>query len=329
MGLGRLAGGLLRAGALVLAASVVVFLVTEGLPGDALQLRTGGRADAEEMLRLRAEAGLDRPLPVRYVGWLAGLVTGDLGSSLVTGRPVADVVVQRLPVSLTLTVAALLVAVPLSVAAAVVGVRGPRPLRTVVTWGAVSCAAVPQVVVAAALAFLLAEAWGLVPPVSLLPAGAQPWQRPDLLVLPVLTLALPTAAYVAGLLRGALLDVDALPVVRDADVRGVGTGRVLLCYLLPLVAVPLARMLAVVTGALVAGTALAETLFGIAGLGELLVTAVGSRDVPVVQAVAMLAAAAVAAGLVVGDAVAVGTDPRRPGRAHRLVEPALATRSLR
>lgn len=310
---------MLRAGGLLVVTSAVIFVVTAALPGDALQIRSSGRATPEQLAQLRAAAGLDRPLLVRYVDWLAGMMTGDPGRSLVTGRPVLDLLGERAMVTVTLAAAALVVAVPLMVGLAWSAARGPRAWRPVITSVVVGGAAVPQVVVAAGLAALLSTAWGLVPPVSLFPAQTAPWQRPDLLILPTLTLALPTAAYGAGLLRGAIVDASARPFVRDAVLRGLPRAHVLLRYVLPLVAPLAVRMLAVVTGALVAGATVAETLFGVTGLGSLLVAAIGARDVPVVQAVALLAAAVVVVGLLLADLTAVAVDPRaldprrRPG----------------
>lgn len=313
-----------RAGALLLVSSAVVFLATSVLPGDAVQIRSGGRATGEELAQLRAAAGLDRALPVRYLDWLAGLVTGDLGRSLVTGRPVVDLIGPRVPVTLTVAVAALAVAVPLMTLLAWSAARGPRSLRSPTVAAVVGGAAVPQVVVAAALVALLSVAWGLVPPVSLLTSGAAPWAQPELLVLPVLTLALPSAAYGAGILHGAITDAGARPFVRDAELRGLSPASVMLRYILPLVAAPAARLLAVVTGALIAGTTVVETLFGVAGLGELLVTAIGGRDIPVVQAVAMLAATVVVCALLLADVVALAVDPRRRDHAFVAGTPTLS-----
>jgi peptide/nickel transport system permease protein len=295
---------LLRAVALLLATSMAVFAATSALPADAIAVRSGGRVGGERLMALRAAAGLDRPVVVRYLDWLGGLLSGDPGASLVSGRPVAELVAQRAPVSAVLVVGALMLAVPLAVALAVALARTRGPAAGVLV---VAGAALPPVVVGVGLAALLAGAWQLVPPVSLLPVGRPPWSRPELLVLPVLTLALPTAAYAAGQLHGTVADVVARPFVRDAVLRGVPGTAVALRYVGPLVAAPALRVLAVAAGSLVAGTTVVETLFGMSGLGELLVTAVRARDVPVVQAVALLAAAVVVAGLLVADVAATGS----------------------
>ena len=308
MGSGRAArtwaGALARFAGLLVGVSVLLVLAVSALPGDAADAR--GRLTPEQRDALRQELGLDRPLLVRWAEWVTGLLTGDLGDSLTTGRPVADLVGERLPTSLTLVIAALVLsvalAVPLAIAAA-----GSSPPRRAVAGLVAGAAALPQVVVAVGLAALLSATWGLVPAVSLLPAGVPAYRRPDLVVLPVLTLALPSAAYAAGLLRGMLADAAAQPFVTDAVRRGVGRTAVALRHVGPLIAAPSARLLAVVAGSLVAGTAVAETLFGLAGLGELFTAAVAARDAPVVLAVGMLAATVGAAGLLVADLTAAVT----------------------
>lgn len=272
------ARAVLRAAGLLAGSAVVVSAATALLPADAVAVRAGGRADPAALAQMRAAAGLDRPWPVRFLSWAGGLLTGDPGRSLVSGRPVADLVTARAGTTAVLVVAALVVAVPL--AALLARRRG----AVVAAVGS----AVPPVVVAVGLATLLSGVLRWVPPVSLLPPGEPAWTRPDLLVLPVLALALPSAAFAAGQLRGVVEDVAARPFVRDAVLR----------------------VLAVTAGSLVAGSTVVETLFGVAGLGELLVGAVATRDLPVVSAVALLAAAVVVAGMLVADLVAAAVDRR-------------------
>jgi peptide/nickel transport system permease protein len=304
---------LLRAAVLLLAVSVVVFAATEILPGDAADARTGGRATAAQLSRVRAEAGLDDPAWVRYGRWLGGLVRGDAGRSLLSDRPVADLVGQRLPATAALAGSALLVTAPLMLLLA--WVAAGRRLGARVAAGLVTAvAALPQVVVAAALVALFSGVLAWLAPVSLLPPGRSPLDDPALLVLPVLSLALPAATYGAALLRGVICDVTARPHVTDAVLRGLPPWQVAARYVLPFLLAPAGRILAVVAGGLVASTTVVETLFGYTGLGELLVGAVANRDVPVVQAVAMLGAALVLTGLLAADVLATLADPDR-GRA--------------
>ena len=298
-----------RAVLVLLVVSLTVFVATDLLPSDAALARTSGRAGAEQLAALRVELGLDRPVWRRYLSWLGGLLGGDGGVSLVTGRPVTDLVGRRLPATLALTGSALVLMVPLTLLLA--WLVGRRPACS----GAlVGVAAVPQVVFAAGLVTVFAGLLRWLPPVSLLPAGATPLDRPHLLVLPALSLALPIAAFGAGLLGGAVSDVLRRPHVSDAVLRGVPGWRVATRHVLPFLLAPAVRVLAIGLGALLAGAAVIETMFGYAGLGELLVSSVATRDVPVVAAVAMLAAAVVVAGLALADVVATLTDPYRRRR---------------
>ncbi|MEV4481656.1 ABC transporter permease [Micromonospora coxensis] len=305
---------LLRAPLLLVGVSVVVFAATEALPGDAVAARTAGRADAAQLTELRARSGLDQPAWQRYLGWVADLVRGDAGVSLLSDRPVAELIGQRLPATAALAGAALVLTVPVMLTLAWLAATA-SPLGRAVSTAVTVVAAVPQVVVAAGLTALLAGGLALVPPVSLLPVGGVP--TVEVLVLPALALAVPSAAWGAVLLRGAVLDTLARPHVRDAELRGVPPWRIAVTEAGPFLLAPAARITAVVAGGLVAATALVETLFGYAGLGELLTGAVANRDTPVVQAVAMLAAVVVVAGLSFADLVAASTDPRSADRRRR------------
>ncbi|GAB7044639.1 MULTISPECIES: ABC transporter permease [Catenuloplanes] len=299
---------LVRAPLLLAGVSVAVFAATEALPGDAALARTAGRATAAQLAALRADGGLDDPVWLRYLRWVWGLLRGDAGVSLLSDRPVSDLIGQRLPAAVILAAAALAVTVPVMLSLAWVAGTGSvagRYATALVT----ATAAVPQVVVAAGLTALFAGVLGWLPPVSLVPAGGAP--PPATLILPAVSLALPAAAYGAMLLRGVVADTLALPCVRDAERRGLSRLTVALRYALPPLLAPTVRILALVSAGLFAATAVVETMFGYAGLGELLAGAVANRDTPVVQAVAMLAAAVAVGGLLVADVLAAATDPYR------------------
>ncbi|MFE1027121.1 ABC transporter permease [Streptomyces sp. NPDC058818] len=308
-----------RAAVLTAAATAVVFTATELLPGDAGELRTTGRASAADIAAERDRLGLDRPAVVRYADWLYGLVRGDLGRSLTSDRPVAALFAERLPATAVLVAAALAGTVLLTVTAlAVTCLRGGRGGSA-----ATGLAAVPQPVYAAVLGAVLAGLLGWLPAVSLLPPGGSPLADPRVLVLPALTLALPSAAFATALLRGALGDALRRPHVTDARLRGLPAPLVLHRHVLPFLYAPALQVTALLAGGLVAGTALAETLFGYPGTGQLLVSAVAVRDVPVIQAAALLPAAVLLLGMLLADLAARRTttpDPTRtlvPGRTGR------------
>ncbi|TDQ50265.1 ABC transporter permease subunit [Actinorugispora endophytica] len=299
-----------RASVVLVAVSIMVFAATELLPSDAAAVRAGGGATPDELARMRSEAGLDDPAAQRYLRWLAAMATGDTGTSLVSGRPVAALVEARAGATLALAGAALAVAVPLTALMAWAAGAAPRRVRAGAAGAVAGLAAVPQAAFAAGLVAVFSAALGWLPPVSLVAAGGSPLDRPETLVLPALALAVPAAAYGAGLLGGAVADALAAPHVADAVLRGVPRRRVAARHVLPFLLAPAVRVLATVAGSLLVATAVVETVFGYAGLGELLVSAVATRDVPVVQAVAMLSATVVVGGLAAADAAAALTDPR-------------------
>lgn len=268
---------------LTVAATAVVFTATALLPGDAGDIQRAGRASERELADERDRLGLDRPAPVRYLDWLYGAVRGDLGRSVVSGRAVAGLFAERLPATAALVAFALAVTALLTAAALTVAfLRGGRGGALVT-----GLAAVPQSVHAAVLGTVFAGILGWLPAVSLLPPGGSPFDAPEALVLPAVTLALPSAAYATALLRGTLVDTLRRPHVGDARVRGLPPALVLIRHVLPFLLVPAMQVTALVAGGLMAGTALVETMFGYPGTGSLLVSAVAVRDVPVVQAAAL------------------------------------------
>nr|WP_237330984.1 ABC transporter permease [Streptomyces sp. BA2] len=204
--------------------------------------------------------------------------------------------------ALALALTALLTAAALTVAF----LRGGRGGAA-----ATGVAAIPQSVHAAVLGTVFAGILGWLPAVSLLPPGGSPFDAPEALVLPALTLALPSAAYATALLRGTLLDTLRRPHVDDARMRGLPPGLVLIRHVLPFLLVPAARVTALVAGGLMAGTALVETVFGYPGTGSLLVSAVAVRDVPVVQAAALPPIVVLLLCMLVADRL----DVRPSGRA--------------
>lgn len=303
----------LRTVLLTVAATAVVFAATALLPGDASDVRGAGRASEQERADDQDRLGLDRPALVRYLDWLYGAVRGDLGRSLVSGRPLTGLLAERLPattvlVACTLALTAVLTALALSVAF----LRGGRGGAA-----ATGLAAIPQSVHAAVLGTVFAGILGWLPAVSLLPPEGSPFDAPQALVLPALTLALPSAAYATALLRGTLLDTLRHPHVSDARMRGLPPGLVLIRHVLPFVLVPTLRVTALVAGGLMTGTALVETMFGYPGTGSLLVSAVAVRDVPVVQAAALAPVIVLLLCMLVADRLDARAAVRPAGRAGR------------
>ncbi|WP_158104590.1 ABC transporter permease [Amycolatopsis kentuckyensis] len=290
---------LTRAVSTLAAVVTAVFLLTAALPQDAAQVLAGRQADPTRLAALRAELGLDRPWWSRFFSWLAGLLHGDLGRSYVDGRPVGPVLAERLGASALIVVPAWLLAVVSGVVVALVVARRAAGSAAVAAF-----AALPEVVLVSGLVLVFATGLRLLPAVSLVPVGGSAWDAPEVLVLPVLGLALPSAAWLARSVRGPVTDVLRRPFVVDAHLRGVSPVRVVVRHVLPHLAAPVAQGAAILAGALLAGTTVVESLLAYPGLGRLLATAVAGRDVPVVQAVALVDAVVVLGAVLVADRVA-------------------------
>ncbi|MDB1087490.1 ABC transporter permease [Streptomyces sp. ACA25] len=306
----------LRWSAVLFVVCVVVFAVTSLLPGDAATAVAGAQADPERLARLRAEAGLDRPAWQRFADWLGGLARGDLGQSLVDGRPVGALLRDRLAASLLIAVPSWVLALLLGTTAAVLIAQAPAARRSRAGAAvAAAAAAVPDTALVVLLVMLLSVALGWLPAVSLVPVGGSGWDRPEILLLPVIALTLPAAAWTTRMLMGPAADIFRRRFVRDALLRGVPPARCVRRHVLPHLAAPLGQAAAVLAGALLAGTAVVESLLGYPGLGQQLATSVAARDVPVVQGTALLLAAVVLTAVTGADALAARAA-RRAGAAR-------------
>lgn len=303
----------LLVGVLMLATvSLVVFVLTQALPGDVARQVLGQTATAEQIARVRAELGLDRPLPEQYLSWLGGLLHGDLGTSLTSGTPVAELISARLQASAVLVVVTVVLLVPLAVG---LGTWAARRAGGVVDH-AVSAAvhvvlALPEFVVGILLVVLLAtNVWQVLPPTSVPPSGSAVWQHPALLVLPVLTLVVTAAPYLTESVRTTMRDELASEHVRWARLSGIGERRLVRRYALPSALPPAIQVSAMTVTYLIGGTVAVETVFAYPGLGSAIVSAVANRDIPVVQGIAMIVATASLCVYVLADVLGVLLTPR-------------------
>lgn len=277
---------------------MLVFAATAVLPGDAAGALAGPEATMEERARIQADLGLDRPPVERYLDWAGGVLRGDLGTAWVGGRPVTELLADRVPASLLLAGLALLVLIPVGLA---VGLWiGLRRRSSVVVLVAV---AVPEFLTAALLAAVFGAWLGWLPQVSLVPLGGSALAAPEVLVSPVACLALAGAAMTARVLRGAVTQVSGAPYVEAARLNGVRGVRLALRHVLPAAAGPAVQVIATAVGGLVGGAVVVETVFAYPGVGQELAQAVARRDVPVVQGLALVLAAVALLALLAGDVV--------------------------
>jgi peptide/nickel transport system permease protein len=288
----------------LLGVASLVFALVHLLPGDPAELmlvRSG--ASAQAIAALRAQLGLDRPLPVQYALWLGALLRGDLGGSLFSGRPVAGLIGDQLPFTATLAAAALVwalaIGLPLGIVAARWAYRWPDRLATVL---AVGGATVPVFWSGLLLIWLLSVRLRWLPA-----TGAAGWQA---LVMPSLVLGYASAGPIARLTRSELLRVLGQPYIVAARAKGLAWGQVLFRHAARNALVPVLTVIGLQLSFLLGGAVITETVFSRPGLGRLLVDAILSRDLPVVQGVVLLVAGAYVITNLVVDLLAAWLSPQ-------------------
>ncbi|MYV53275.1 ABC transporter permease [Streptomyces sp. SID3212] len=303
----------LLTGVLVLAAvSAIVFVATEAAPGDAAAASLGPDAAPETVAARRAELGLDRTALVRYGDWLLAVLRGDLGTSYVSGTPVSDLVAARVGNSLVLAGVTLALLVPLAVGLGIwAGLRAGGLPDRMISATTLTLLSVPEFVTGTILVLVFAVQLDLLPAVSLLRPGEGLLGNPDILVLPVVTLLVGCLAHNARLVRAGVVEVATGDAVTTARLNGVPEHRLILRYVLPAALPPVIPLLARYLSLLVGGALVAETLFGFPGIASVLVQASAGRDVPTVQAVALLVALVTVLANLLGDVLGTLLDPLR------------------
>jgi ABC-type transport system substrate-binding protein/ABC-type dipeptide/oligopeptide/nickel transport system permease component len=305
---------LARAGVLavtLLGASLLIFMATQALPGDPARFMLGMQASPAAIAALKEELGLSGSWPHRYLLWLAGLFRGDLGLSYSYRLPVGELLGPRLAVSLPLAIAATGLAAALGVGAAAWGAAKPgRWADRLVGWSARFGLAMPSFWLAALLLLLVAVRWRWLPASGFPGWGAGVEPASIALILPVLSLALPQAAVVARVARAALGAELGRDYVRFARAKGLGPATILWRHALPNALPPILALIGLLFPFLLAGSVLVEQVFGLPGVGRLVLDAVGARDLPVVAAVALMLAGATALASFLADLAQRAADPR-------------------
>jgi peptide/nickel transport system permease protein len=308
----KLVAGLVsRRLALLVILFTIAFFAVEVLPGDAALSTVDAEASPAVIAARRAELGLDQPVVVRFLHWLGGLFTGDLGVS-VQGQPVWEVIGQHFPNTVLLGGIALLLTVLVSLGLGGIAVLRPgKPLDRVVSSSSTVLLALPEFVVANALIVVLALGLGLLPAVTVSSSDGTP-SSPAMFVLPVLALAAHQIGWNTRIVRAALSEQLQAPHVDSAIMDGLPRRRILVRYLLPGAAPTIAAGIATSVGMVLGGSTVVETIFNYPGLGSVLVDAIHNRDASLVAGVVALTGLVITAVLVASDllrAWAVGRTP--------------------
>lgn len=306
-----LSGRLLLGLATLWVISVLVFSGTEILPGDVAAAVLGQSATEEAKSEIRKRLRLDRPAAERYVEWLFDFARGDLGDSLASGRPVAKLLGERLKNTLILAGLTALIAVPLSVGLGLLMAAFPETVfdRTV-TVSSLVLISLPEFFTGAVLVVLFALTWRLFPAVTYVTEFESFGEMLRALVLPMITLIMAMLAHMSRMTRAAVLDVLRTPYVEMAILKGVPRGRIVLRHALPNALGPIANVVALNLGFLVSGVVVVEAVFAYPGIGRLMVDSVSLRDVPMVQAIALIFCAVYVGLNLLADLISIVANPR-------------------
>ncbi len=295
----------------LLLTSLIVFVITQLLPGDVARVVLGREAGEAALEAYREQYGLNDPLPQQYGRWLVNFMTGDWGDSLATRTPIRSVVLQRLRNSLMLTLITLAIAVPLAVILGIVaGLNQDRAADNLISIASLSVVGLPEFVTGLILIELFARWLKLFPANSSIRVDATLAQALPMLVLPALTATLVLLAYIARLTRAGVVEELRRAYVRTAVLKGLPWRTVIVRHVLRNALLPTITVIAISFGWLISGLIVIENVFNYPGLGRLLVFAIDRRDLPLMQAVTMVTVLGFALANLAADLLYAYLNPR-------------------
>jgi len=303
----RIALGLI----LLLAASVLIFVGTQILPGDVAQSILGQGATPETLANLRAELGLNDPPLTRYLNWLFAALQGDLGTALTNGQDIASSMGKRLGNTLFLAVCAAVVAVPLAIVLGLIAVRyqGRWPDRVISTI-TLATVSVPEFLLGYIAIFVLSVQFRVFPSLATVYDGMPFMDRLDAIALPVIVLVLVVLGHMMRMTRAAILNVMESAYVETAELKGLRKFTIIARHALPNAIAPVVNVVMLNLAYLVVGVVVVEVVFVYPGMGQYLVDHVSKRDVPVVQACGLVFAAVYIGLNLVADIISILSNPR-------------------
>lgn len=300
---GYLLRRLLQAIPILFLVATLVFSLIHLIPGDPVEILLGDSAQEADVEAMRHRLGLDRPLGEQYVSFLGGLLRGDLGSSVTSGRPVTEVILEHYPATLELALAgmlvALLIALPLGVLAAL---ERDRWVDHGSRFFALLGVSMPNFWLGPVLILAFSVQWNLLPV-----SGRGTWQH---LVLPSITLGTALAGLLTRMVRSSLTEELRQPYLATALAKGLGWRTAVVRHALSNALIPVVTVVGLQFGALLTGTIITETIFSWPGLGRLLIQAIRTRDYPLIQAGVLIIAATYVLVNLLTDLVYAWLDPR-------------------
>lgn len=295
----------------LLITSLIVFAVTQLLPGDIARVILGREAGEQALESLRQDLGLNDPLPLQYMKWLGRFVRGDWGRSYSTDALILPIVAKRLRNSLMLAAIILAMSIPLAVTLGVfAGLNRDKAIDSVISVGSLAVVGLPEFVTGLALIQIFSFGLGWLPANSTIPLEAGFLEALPMLILPAATAMLVLLAYIARLTRAGVIEELRKPYVRTAVLKGLPQAAVTFRHVLRNALMPTITVIAISFGWMISGLIVIENVFNYPGLGRLLVFAIDRRDLPLLQAVTMVTVVGYAGANLVADLLYAALDPR-------------------
>ncbi len=291
--------------------SVIVFVMTSILPGDVAQIVLGQSATPETLAALRSELGLDQPAYIRYFLWVGDMVTGDLGTSKAGGAAISDLIGGRFYNTMLLAGLVAAISIPISIFLGLWAAMHPGTwLDRIVTFGTLATISVPEFFVATIMVLVLAVNLHWLPSTALLRDEMTFAELMLGLAMPIITLVIVVSAQMIRMTRAGILNVMSSPYIEMAILKGVPRGRIILRHAFFNAIGPIINVIALNLAYLVSGVVIVETIFAYPGLAKLMIDGVQTRDLPLVQACAMIFCGTYVILILIADIGSIVSNPR-------------------
>ena len=291
--------------------SVIVFLATSILPGDVAQIILGQSATPETLAALRAELGMDQPGYVRYFSWLGNMVTGDLGISKAGGATISSLIDSRIGLTMMMAGLVALISIPISITLGLWAAMHPGTwLDRIVTFGTLSTISVPEFFIATVLVLIFAVKLHWLPSTIYLTGDESFLELLQALAMALFTLVIVVSAQMIRMTRAGILNVMNSPYIEMAILKGVPRRRIILRHAFFNAIGPIVNVIALNLAYLVSGVVIVETIFSYPGLAKLMIDGVQTRDLPLVQACAMIFCGIYVILILVADVASILSNPR-------------------
>ena len=291
--------------------SIIVFVMTSILPGDVAQIVLGQSATPETLAALRNELGLDQPAYIRYFLWVGDMMTGDLGTSKAGGAAISDLIAGRFYNTMLLAGIVAAISIPISIALGLWAAMHPGTwLDRTVTFGTLATISVPEFFVATLMVLVLAVNLHWLPSTALLRDEMTFAELMLGLAMPIITLVIVVSAQMIRMTRAGILNVMNSPYIEMAILKGVPRARIILRHAFFNAIGPIINVIALNLAYLVSGVVIVETIFAYPGLAKLMIDGVQTRDLPLVQACAMIFCGTYVLLILVADIGSIVSNPR-------------------